>query len=288
MCDGERMKAPSSLSVVVAMAWASWLLSMSVAHAGAFCDPAVREYARIRLEQAAPSPQATANDLTAAEHAVAQALRMQRDAGAGRDLEEPYGGAAYWGRQAASAASPRLAELFRRVAEDQAIRSHGVVTGRGLLWAAGLSERVRDYVQLVLTTDNCAVDEDNTAWLKTQLSQGGWFTISTAGEAADEAAFLLVQHADHDPAFQAEILGKLEPLARRGETAPKRYAMLFDRVAVAAKRPQRFGTQGRCQPGGKWVANDIETPEALDARRAAFGLEPEAVYVPIVARLCPL
>ena len=44
--------------------------------------------------------------------------------------------------------------------------------------------------------------------------------------------------------------------------------MMFDRVATSQGRPQRFGTQFRCD-GGKWRPYPIEHPDHLEERRKA-------------------
>lgn len=126
-----------------------------------------------------------------------------------------------------------------------------------------------------MSLDSCGADEANAAWLKARLKAHGWFTIPDYGNDADSAAFLIVQHADHDPAFQAEVLSQLEKLALEGKTRPLSYAMLYDRVAIGERRPQRYGSQGECT-GGVWMPFKTEDPANLDQRRAAMGLKPLA------------
>ena len=128
------------------------------------------------------------------------------------------------------------------------------------------------------------LDRENTAELKSLLSRYSWFTIRKFGKKADNNAWLLVQHADHDPAFQQEILEKLEKLYPQGESRPQNYAYLYDRLAAswhdpAKRRPQRYGTQGTCTGPGKWEPLPIEDPDHVDTRRASVGLPPLAEYV---------
>jgi hypothetical protein len=114
----------------------------------------------------------------------------------------------------------------------------------------------------------------------------GWFPISTWGEAAGRAAWLLVQHADNDPGFQREVLARMEPLVASKEIEPSNYALLFDRVARAEGKPQRYGSQGECTGPGVWVAADTEDPAGLDRRRASVGLPSMAIYLESVRALC--
>ena len=61
--------------------------------------------------------------------------------------------------------------------------------------------------------------------------------------AAADAAWLMAQHAIHDPEFQRECLGLLEAAVWQGEASPRNLAYLTDRVLVHEGRPQRYGTQ---------------------------------------------
>jgi hypothetical protein len=135
------------------------------------------------------------------------------------------------------------------------------------------------------------LDRQNTADLKSLLKTHSWFTISKFGKKCDNNAWLLVQHADHDPDFQKEILTKLEKLYLTGETRPQNYAYLFDRVALSSsdpskRQPQRYGTQGHCVAPGKWEPFPIEDEANVDTRRAEVGLPPLAAYIAGFQDIC--
>ena len=152
-------------------------------------------------------------------------------------------------------------------------------------WADGVNEPVRRYLNALVLAEMCAIDHDNTAWLKAEIARRGWPTISRYGKEADNQAWLLVQHADQDPAWQAQILVQLTELAPKGETNVKNYAYLFDRVAMKHGGPQRYGTQGHCVGAGEWRADDGE-PGDLDARRKSVGLPSEADYIAVFKTIC--
>lgn len=239
------------------------------------CGAEFRDNALLKLKQDSATPDA---DLAAAQAAIASAAKMRDDVLAGRETPPPYDDASRFARLATEASSPELAELYRRVAKDQLIRYQGIARATQKDWAAGLSQPALNYAYVIVSQDACGVDEGNTAWLRARLKTHGWFTIAEYGKEADGAAFLLVQHADRDPAFQAEVLPMLEKLALEGQTRPSDYALLFDRVAVAQKRPQRYGSQGRCDAQGVWTPFETEDPANLDQRRATMGLLPSAEY----------
>ncbi len=176
---------------------------------------------------------------------------------------------------------PRIAELERRVAMDQKIR-----TLEETPWSANLPPLAEEAWSSVMTVRLLAVDCDNTAWLKRQMAEIGWFDIERFGAGADKAAWLLVLHADRDRAFQREVLAMLESLPP-GKTSPKGVAYLYDRVANADGRPQKYGTQGNCQSDGTWAPYPIEDPASVDTRHKAIGLIPLAEYVAGYRDLCP-
>lgn len=130
-----------------------------------------------------------------------------------------------------------------------------------------------------LVTATINTDEANTAWLKDMMDGRDWFRDDQDGERAAQNAWLLVQHADRDPDFQRAMLPKIEAAIGNPGVSAQNYAYLYDRVAGKDERPQRYGTQGRCQPEGGWAPNAVEDPDNLDARRADVGLGPIADYI---------
>ncbi len=104
--------------------------------------------------------------------------------------------------------------------------------------------------------------------MKEIVAQHGWPTRSLVGKDGAAGAWLLVQHADLDVPFQKLCLAKMEPLVKTGEVEPKNWAYLVDRVAVAEKRKQVYGTQfdGQRRP------RPIEDEAHVDERRKSVGL----------------
>lgn len=123
-----------------------------------------------------------------------------------------------------------------------------------------------------------AVDSANTTWLKGVVERRGWPGRSLVGAEASSAAFLIVQHAVHDSAFQARALALMERGVAAGEVAGSDVAMLGDRVAVHRGQPQRYGTQAKFLDG-RMVLEPIADSEHVDQRRAALGLPPLREYL---------
>lgn len=177
-----------------------------------------------------------------------------------------------------TAADPADREWVKRklrhlVDVDQYVRKLGTSLPR-----EKYSQEETEYFWRQLGPRVCAMDEAHTRELKELLGVYGWFKLSEFGPDADTHAWLLVQHADRDTAFQKAVLLKLEALCPQGETDPTNYAYLFDRVAINEGRPQRYGTQGGMVAPGKWEPDPMEDPAGVDERRKAVGLEPLEEY----------
>lgn len=159
------------------------------------------------------------------------------------------------------------AELLRRVNDDQTLRSQMI---------ASLQSGSPPDSTLIARID--AVDSRNTAWLRETVASHGWPSQSAVGREAASAAFLLVQHASHDTAFQAAMLDELVAAFDRGEADGQSVALLTDRVAVQRGQPQVYGTQADLRDG-RLVLEPIADSAGLDARRARMGMMPLGDYV---------
>ncbi|HEX2572138.1 MAG TPA: DUF6624 domain-containing protein [Polyangia bacterium] len=163
-------------------------------------------------------------------------------------------------RTAATIQQPELAREIIEMAEiDQEVRARcGAAAASGPLDPA-------------LVAELQAVDERTTARMRDIVAVHGWPGRRMVGPQATFCAWLLVQHADHDRAFQKQCLAALEQAVAAGEASPKEFAYLFDRVRVAEDKPQRYGTQFR-RVDGELVPEPIEDPEHVNERRLAIGL----------------
>ena len=113
-----------------------------------------------------------------------------------------------------------------------------------------------------------AISDETAATVLSLVPPEGWFSNAVYGQDAATGAFLVIQHAD--TALQKRFLPALEAMAERGEALKWQYAMMYDRIAVAENRPQRYGTQMQCV-SGRMVPAPTEDPERLEQRRAPMG-----------------
>jgi hypothetical protein len=153
----------------------------------------------------------------------------------------------------------------------------------GFSWAANerapkLDPAIAPYFNAHLSNAVGQEDDRNTEFLKKLVSEKGWPTISSVGQRAAGNAWLLVQHADHDPAFQLQALRLMEPLVANGEVSKRNYAYLYDRIMLKLSGKQRFGTQFMGCDGDEHKLRPLENDKQLDKLRTEYELEPIAEY----------
>src|SRR5260370_14827688 len=126
-----------------------------------------------------------------------------------------------------------------------------------------------------------SIDVENKQRMKEIVEQIGWPTRSTVGKYASESAWLLVQHADHDLAFQKMCLDLMKAQAA-GEVSPANMACLEDRVRVGEGRPQFYCTQFYADEAGHVGPKSTENPDKVDGRKKAVGLPPICEYTQVL------
>lgn len=248
--------------------------------------------AQFELVRRSPDPQTAARSRAAAEAALAQRRALQTLYLGGGDAPPPYGQVRRMAAHARSETNPRLASLYRRMAEDQFSHIDSITLrpflGPGVhtAWEKGLDDAALAYVDATITSEWCPLKVANAAWLKADLRDHGWYNISTYGADADRAAWLIVQHARHDLARQERVLAMLEPLWSAGETRGENFAQLYDQTAQYKGRPGRFGVVGDCTAPGVWIPAPLEDGNAVDTWRAKAGMPPLADYIVTRSRGC--
>lgn len=122
------------------------------------------------------------------------------------------------------------------------------------------------------------VDSKHVARMKEIISQYGWPGINLVGEDGDHAAWLLVQHADHDVSFQLLCLDLIMIELDKGNSIRQNIAYLTDRVLVNQGMKQRYGTQYSIK-NDNLILEPLEDVEQVDELRAKMNLCPLQEYV---------
>lgn len=212
--------------------------------------------------------------LTVALAVALAPLGCAQDPGADDELPEPAG------RGSADAPTPPaepaawpdsiVREVLAMEVEDQRVRA-GV--------ASLMQQAAPDSAAVArAVAEQQATDRTHTNRLKAIFGAHGWPAKADVGSEAATAAFLVVQHADHDLAFQKEYLAFLERELAKGEAPAQAVALLTDRTRLAEGRPQLYGTQMTIADGTVTL-DPIEDEARVDERRSALGLEPLADYI---------
>lgn len=138
-----------------------------------------------------------------------------------------------------------------------------------LMWMARHDQRARRSFMNGRPFDE-QLDLRHTRVMKKIIARYGWPGENLVGVMGSEAAWLLVQHADHDRDFQKKCLQLLEEAVEKEQARPQQLAYLTDRVCVGEGIPQVYGTQIGCP---------IADPEQVDERRLAVGLSTLSEYL---------
>lgn len=161
-------------------------------------------------------------------------------------------------------------ELEKRMETDQALR----------LELPKLAEKHGHDSEEVqsLWKKQAAIDKENMARLEEIVAAHGWPGKSKVGEKGALAAFLILQHAEHE--YQKKYLPMVREAVAQGELEASYVALLEDRVLMRDGKPQIYGSQLiQNRETGKLELYAIENEAEVDQRRAEVGLPPLAEYM---------
>lgn len=116
--------------------------------------------------------------------------------------------------------------------------------------------------------------------LKEIFDKYGFVGFDLAGEEGSQNFWLMVQHSDHNPDFQKEVLANMKIQVEKENAKPSNYGLLVDRVNLNTGKPQIYGTQvdynfDIAQAFPKNLADSGNVNE----RRKSIGLEPIEDYL---------
>jgi hypothetical protein len=111
--------------------------------------------------------------------------------------------------------------------------------------------------------------------LKQIVTKSGFPNREEIGEIGLHLGWLLLQHADQDPAFRASLVPVVVERFKSGEMSRTDVAKIIDRSLKSAGKPQKFGTQF------DWLSGHFKLPANLadiNQNRAELGLMPLEDY----------
>ncbi|WP_374464444.1 DUF6624 domain-containing protein [Chryseobacterium sp.] len=114
------------------------------------------------------------------------------------------------------------------------------------------------------------VHKANAERLREIMAEIGYPTISKVGEKANDAAWLIIQHAIGEPEFMKACYAMMEE--NGSDINPLHKAYLYDRIQVFQSKPQRYVTQ--LTAGG--IIYPVENKENVNKERETVNLPPLA------------
>lgn len=169
-------------------------------------------------------------------------------------------------------------EILSMVREDQLLRQQQASAFKKLIKKKQLNPSIYKKEVNLLIKQLGQVDQKNTNKLKLIIKKVGWPGISLVGKRGAQGAWLIAQHAVHDPDFQKKCLNLLLKGVNEGEVERKHWAYLLDRIRVREGKKQIYGTQFKGDKDGNQSPYPIIDPSNLNQRRAEVGLESFAEY----------
>ena len=116
------------------------------------------------------------------------------------------------------------------------------------------------------------------------ITEIGYPSISKVGKEANEAAWLVIQHAISLPKFMKKCADLLRDSVKKGDGDSLNLAYLTDRIAVYEGRLQLYGTQFDWNEEGQLVAQPYDKLALVNQRRAAIGLNTLEEQTKIITR----
>ena len=116
------------------------------------------------------------------------------------------------------------------------------------------------------------IHNDNSVKLDEIINTIGYPTIDKVGKEANEAAWLIIQHAISQPRFMKKCAELLSNEVSHKNADPKQLAYLTDRIAVFEGKLQLFGTNFDWDENGELNPNKYDDLIKVNQRRKSIGL----------------
>jgi len=129
------------------------------------------------------------------------------------------------------------------------------------------------------------VEVDHKKRLEEIFDEYGYPGYDRLGEKGEEHFWLMVQHSDSFPDFQARVLEKLKIEVDKKNANGKNFGLLTDRVRLNTGEQQIYGTQVTYNSIGQAYPRDLADSAGVNKRRAEVGLEPLEEYLNMMTEM---
>jgi hypothetical protein len=160
-----------------------------------------------------------------------------------------------------------LADELKAMAEMDQIAAY-IPQGKYTAWS---QERWDAFKDSVFTTQRLRLEEIFEAF--------GYPGYDLVGKDGARHFWLMAQHSDSDPEFQARVLEKLKKEVERNNADGSYFGLLTDRVRINRGEKQIYGTQVTYNSYGQAYPRDLADSVNVNKRRAEVGLEPLKEYL---------
>ncbi|EON74849.1 hypothetical protein ADIS_4681 [Lunatimonas lonarensis] len=117
-----------------------------------------------------------------------------------------------------------------------------------------------------------ALHISNAEKLNEIIESIGFPTVEKVGKEANEAAWLIIQHAISQPEFMKKCLVLMQMEVKQTLHELRQKAYLSDRIAVFEGKPQQYGTQFDWDEDGLLSPSPFDDLEEVNERRWYIGL----------------
>ena len=162
---------------------------------------------------------------------------------------------------------PELAKQLQAMAELDQVAAY-IPQGNYKEWTKEKWNRFKDSI---FTTHERMV--------KNMFTTYGYLGFDLVGEEGESNFWVMVQHCDHDPVFQKNVLEALAKEVQKKNAKPSHLALLTDRVNINTGKNQIYGTQMNYRENGQAYAFNLQDSLTVDQRRAALNMEPLKEYL---------
>ena len=108
----------------------------------------------------------------------------------------------------------------------------------------------------------------------------GFVGFDLAGEDGSRNFWVIVQHSDHNPEFQKEVLVEMKKEVDKQNAISTNYGLLVDRVNLNTGKAQIYGTQVTYNTNnGQAYPKKLEDSIKVNERRKSIGLETIEEYL---------
>ena len=133
----------------------------------------------------------------------------------------------------------------------------------------------------IYSSEQSQLDRQNIRIATKIIDSMGWIVKNKIGEKANDALFLVIQHADKLETME-KYLPIMKEAVKNGNAEKKQLAYLIDRIEDLNGRKQIYGTQYYVNERGRVIIKKLVDSTNVNTRRRAMNLIPIEEYIKMI------